>query len=415
MESPTIVPDSCRGFEFIGHSSLDGRGHSDQVMVTRGYAYVGHSKTRGVSVVDVRDPRRPALAGLLPHHANSWALHLQTHDQLLLVAEAFDFRSAMTDAEYYLRSVGGMDSQRFGQRGRDYSAGIRVYDTTDPAHPRAIGFMETEGLGIHRIWWTGGRYAYASALLDGYTDYILVVVDLADPAQPVIVGRWWLPGMWGAGGKVATHSPGRVGLHHAVIEGDVAYGCWRDGGVTLIDVKDKTAPQLIAHRRWSPPFDGGTHSALPLIERGLLIVADEAVRNAGLEQQKPIWVFDIRQPSNPVSIATFPVPCDLNYPARGGHFGPHNLHENRPGSFQSSTTVFATYQNAGLRVFDISDPFRPRETGWFVPPMPSRWMEPLRGRARALHSADVFVDRDGLAYLTDYDAGLYIVQWTGGA
>ena len=53
MESKAIVPDSCRGFEFVGHSSLDGRGHSDQVMVTRGFAYVGHSKTRGVSVVNV--------------------------------------------------------------------------------------------------------------------------------------------------------------------------------------------------------------------------------------------------------------------------------------------------------------------------------------------------------------------------
>ena len=27
--------------------------------------------------------------------------------------------------------------------------------------------MEVAGLGIHRIWWVGGRYAYASALLDG--------------------------------------------------------------------------------------------------------------------------------------------------------------------------------------------------------------------------------------------------------
>lgn len=417
MDSQTVIPDSCRGFKFVGHSDLEGRGHSDQVMVANGFAYVGHSKTRGVSVVDVRDPRKPAPVGLLPHHANSWALHLQTHDKLLLVAEAFDFRSAMSDQEYYLRAVGGMQSGRFGQRGQDYAAGMRVYDISDPASPRAIGFLEIEGLGIHRIWWVGGRFAYASALLDGYSDYILIVIDLADPARPVMVGRWWLPGMWLAGGEQAVHALGRVGLHHAVVADDVAYGCWRDGGVTLIDVKDKTAPKLIAHRSWSPPFDGGTHSALPLHDRGLLIVADEAVRNADQEQRKPIWVFDIRVPGNPVAIATCPIPGsepgDLDYVAKGGHFGPHNLHENRPGSFQSSTTIFATYQNAGLRVFDISDPFRPREAGWFVPPTPSRWMEPLRGRAKVLHSADVFVDRNGLAYLTDYDAGLYIVQWTG--
>ena len=80
------------------------RGHSDQVMVSKGHAYIGHSKTRGTSVVDVRDPRNPKVVNLLPHHAHSWALHLQTHDDLLLVAEALDFRGVMPDEEYYLKT-----------------------------------------------------------------------------------------------------------------------------------------------------------------------------------------------------------------------------------------------------------------------------------------------------------------------
>jgi hypothetical protein len=403
---------SCRRFEWVSHSDLGGRGHSDQVMVADGYAYIGHSKTRGTSVVDVRDPRAPVVTGLLPHHPGSWALHLQTAENLLLVAEAFDFRAAMTDDEYYLRSVGGFRSDRYGVRGRDFNAGMRVYDISTPGQPREIGFMEVPGLGIHRLWWTGGRYAYASALLDGFTDYTLVIIDMANPSKPQIVGHWWLPGMK-FGEETRALPPGRVGLHHAVVEGDVAYGCWRDGGVTLIDVSDKGAPQLISHRNWSPPFDGGTHSALPLPDRNLLVVADEAVRPYGVHQLKPIWVFDIRERTNPVSISTFPVPDDLDYAAIGGNFGPHNLHENRPGTFRSSTTIFATYQSAGLRVFDLSDPFRPTEKGWFVPPTPQRWMEPLRGRPKVRHSSDVLVDANGLCYLTDYDAGLYIVQWNG--
>ena len=403
---------SCRGFEWVAHTDLGGRGHSDQVMVADGFAYIGHSKTRGTSVVDVRDPRVPVVTGLLPHHAGSWAIHLQTAENLLLVAEAFDFRAAMSDEEYYLRSVGGFHSERYGARGRDFSAGMRVYDISTPGQPREIGFMEVPGLGIHRLWWTGGRYAYASALLDGFTDYTLVIIDMADPTRPQIVGQWWLPGMK-AGEQAQALPRGRVGLHHAVVEQDVAYGCWRDGGVTLIDVRDKGAPRLIAHRNWSPPFDGGTHSALPLPDRNLLVVADEAVRPYGVQQLKPIWVFDIRELTNPVSIATFPVPDDLDYAAIGGNFGPHNLHENRPGTFRSSTTVFATYQSAGLRVFDLSDPYRPQEKGWFVPPTPRRWMEPLRGRPKVRHSSDVLVDANGLCYLTDYDAGLYIVEWKG--
>ncbi len=401
---------SSQGFEWLGHSDLGGRGHSDQVMVLNGYAYIGHSKTRGTSVVDVRDPRAPIVVNLLPHHANSWAIHLQAHNNLLLVAEAYDFRAVMSDTEYYLKAVGGFQSERFGVRGRDFNAGMRVYDISQPAAPREIGYMEVPGLGLHRIWWVGDRYAYASALLDGYTDYILIVIDLNDPTKPQIVGHWAMPGMH-IGNTNAPASHSRIGLHHAVVEDDIAYGCWRDGGVTLINVKDKTRPELISHRNWSPPFDGGTHSALPLHDRGLLIVADEAVRPFGTQQAKPIWMFDIREKSNPISIGTFPVPSDLDYAAIGGNFGPHNLHENRPGSWRSSQIVFATYQSAGLRVYDIANPFQPCEIGWFVPPTPTQWKEPLRGRPKVRHSSDIFVAADGLCYLTDYDAGLYIAQW----
>ena len=84
-------------------------------------------------------------------------------------------------------------------------------------------------------------------------------------------------------------------------------------------------------------------------------------------------MFDVREPSNPVSFATFPIPREADYCAKGGNFGAHNLHENRPGAFQSSRFVFATYYNAGLRVYDIDNAFHPREVAYFVPPDPQRW------------------------------------------
>ena len=37
----------------------------------------------------------------------------------------------------------------------------------------------------------------------------------------------------------------------------------------------------------------------------------------------------------------------------------------------------------------------------------------MRGRAKMRHTADLFVAQDSLIYLTDYDGGLYIVQWKG--
>ena len=148
-------------------------------------------------------------------------------------------------------------------------------------------------------------------------------------------------------------------------------------------------------------------------DRGLVIVADEAIADNCADQVKYTWVVDVREPTNPVTISTFPTPAEEDYCARGGHFGPHNLHENRPGSFQSSELIFATYQNAGVRVFDIKNPFRPEEVAYFVPPPPERMFDTRPGRARVIQSCDVFVEREGLMYVTDYNAGLYILEYKG--
>src|SRR5436305_105753 len=129
----------------------------------------------------------------------------------------------------------------------------------------------------------------------------------------------------------------------------------------VLDVADRANPKLIVHRNWSPPFGDGTHNCLPLPDRDLLVVLDEAVLDHQEDGLKLIWVFDNRTKANPVSISTFPTPAEADYLRKGGHFGPHNIHENRPGSFVSSELIFATYQNARVRASDIRDPFRPRD------------------------------------------------------
>lgn len=158
---------------------------------------------------------------------------------------------------------------------------------------------------------------------------------------------------------------------------------------------------------------GGTHSPLPLPDRDLLIVADEGIADNAEDGIKHTWVFDIRDPANPISISTFPVPDEADYVSKGGHFGPHNLHENRPGSFVSSELIFATYQNAGVRAFDISNEFRPKEVAAWVPPAPARMRDVRPNRPQVIQTAGVFVDAERILYVTDYNAGLYILQYEG--
>ncbi|MFP1789002.1 LVIVD repeat-containing protein [Lonsdalea quercina] len=413
--APLPTPDYSRNMRLIGHSDQGGRSDGVQVMVHRGYAYIGHMVSQGVSIVDVRDPINPKTVRFLPAPPGTWNIHLQTHDDLLLVVNARDLFADANFAEekvYYTRSVAETVDTR--QQGNTWSAGLRIFDISCPDKPQEIGFLPLNGIGIHRIWYVGGRWAYVSALLEGYSDYIFLTIDLANPRKPEVAGRYWLPGMHTAGGETPDWPEGkRYALHHAIVSGDTAYASWRDGGLTLLDVSDRTKPQLISHRNWSPPFGGGTHTALPLPDRDLLVVLDEAVLDNQEDGEKLIWVFDIREPTNPVSIATFPQPNEVDYVKKGAHFGPHNLHENRPGSFISSTLIFATYQNAGVRVYDISNPYRPKETGALVPAAPERMMDRRPGRPRVIQSCDVFVDAEGMVYSTDYNAGLSIIEYRG--
>ena len=412
-------PDHARNMRLIGHSDQGGRSDGVQVMVHRGHAYVGHMFSKGFSVIDVRDPKNPRVVNYLPAPPGTWNIHLQTHDDLLLVINAKDMFAAAEFADeraYYKgqlgKVVGTADAKQ--QSSRDWIAGLAVYDISQPAQPRRIGFMPVEGCGIHRVWYSGGRWAYASALIDGFTDYIFITIDMSDPARPREAGRYWILGMNQAAGETPSWpATSRFGLHHAIIDGDTAYAAWRDAGMVVIDVAERSKPKLVTHRNWSPPFGGGTHNCLPLPDRDLLIVLDEAVLDHQEDGLKLIWVFDNRVPANPVSVATFPTPAEADYARKGGHFGPHNIHENRPGAFVSSELIFATYQNAGVRVFDIRDPYRPNEVGAWVPPAPVRMMDHRPNRARVIQSADVFVDAGGLIYSTDYNAGLLILEYEG--
>ena len=405
----------ARNMRLIGYSDQGGRPDGVQIMVNKGHAFVGHMFSQGFSVIDVRDPRNPKPVAYVPSPPNTWTLHLQAHDDLLLVVNAKDlYRDAvlMDERKYY---VGSMSDKLGLQAEQGYSAGFRVYDIKNPAAPREIGFMPVEGVGVHRIWYVGGRWAYMSAMLDGFSNFIFLIVDMADPTQPKIAGKYWLPGMNIAAGEKPDWDDKRLrySCHHGLVSGDTAYVTWRDGGVTLLDIQDRTAPKPIAHRNWCPPYGGGTHNALPLVDRDLLVVLDEAVLTDCADGLKHIWLFDIREPSNPISIATMPTPSEIDYVKKGGHFGPHNLHENRPGGFVSSELIFATYNNAGVRAFDIRDPYRPVEVGAFVPAAPTRILDHRPGIPPILHANDVYVDANGILYLTDMNAGLSIIEMTG--
>ena len=395
----------------LSYCDLGGRPDSVQIMVNRRHLYVGHMFSNGVTILDAADPRRLKPVGFFAGGDFTRTHHLQVADDLLLLANGANIvamQSYDNMRGYFENALADSITNR-----KKFRSGLSIHDISRPTEMKEIAFLEMQGFGINRLWWPGGRYAFIAAHFDGFTDHILCIVDLQDITKPEVVSRWWLPGMNREAGEKPLFPQGRrVALHHMLTAGNRGYGAWRDGGLTIHDISDPARPTLLSHINWSPPFPGGTHTALPLPDRGLAVVADEANAEQCAKGTFHTFVVDVRAPQNPVPISTLPTPKDRDFCALGT-FGPHNLHENRPGSFRSEQTIFATYNNAGVRVFDIKDAFAPKEIANWVPPLPKRLIDPRPNVALAAKSADIYVTTDGLMYVSDWNAGLNVLQYQG--
>jgi len=371
-------PGTAAGLRVLAQHDLGGYGDGMQVLREGDTLYVGHMGTSGIgtSILDVADPARPVLVTQWPAPPGTHNHKVQVADGLLLVNhEKFPYRAAA---------------------GAPFSAGLAVYRLDDPVEPEQVAFWPSGGRGVHRIVWTGGRYAHMSAIPDHFRDRIWVVVDLADPQQPVEAGRWWWPGQRDDEHPQWPDSD-RHAAHHALLDGDRAYLGYDDAGMVVLDVSDITHPRQVGHLQWA---GGSTHTCLPLPGRKLVVVTDEQVADGPHAPQRAIRVVDVSGAS-PQVMAVCPHPDGFDdLPLR---FGAHNLHENRAGSYRSERLVFATYFSAGVRVYDLADAGHPVEVAHWVPEAP-------RGQPVAQIN-DLFVDDGGLIWATDrIGGGLYVLE-----
>jgi hypothetical protein len=195
--------------------------------------------------------------------------------------------------------------------------------------------------------------------------------------------------------------------HHAIVRDGLAYTAWWDKGIVILDIADPVRPRPVGRLELGHDVSRATHTACPLPGRDVLVSTEERWDDGCTGVSPNARLVDIADPARPVVTAALPVP-DGDFCDRGGRFGPHNVHEGRPGSLRDGRTVYLTYFNAGLRVYDVTDASAPCEIAWYIP-------DPPPGRP-TIQINDVLVGPDGLVYCTDRDAGgLYILELDGTA
>jgi hypothetical protein len=303
-------------------------------------------------------------------------------------------------------------------------AGVDLFDISTPEHPKLISHFDCSGphsRGVHAVWFVDSKYLHMSAGASDFVprnpldDQFYRILDVSNPAKPVEAGRWWYPGTRegdAAPAPARLPAPFDMGFrtHNTNVfpeRPDRAYVGYIDGGALVLDIGDLGNIQVVSEWNHSPPFNGFTHTVLPLFNRGLWIVSDECVLDNGADWPKLVWVVDARNEANPVPIGTFPAPPVETFLKRGGRFGAHNLHENLPvaTSFRSDTIIIGTFFNAGVRVYDTSNPYQVQEIAYYVPGAPK--LSP----AGAIQLNDVYVDDRSIVYTVDrFTGGLYILE-----
>src|SRR5215469_12145528 len=359
----------AKNMKLLAHHPLDGFGNIGEGMALqktrekRRVLWLAHeSAPKNFTAVDVTNPKKPAVIVQtdLPHErmrSNS----LDLVGDLLVVA-------------YQTREPGMKP------------AGFEMFDVSDPSEPRSVTFFDCSGpmsRGVHHLWWVDGEYLHMAAGAADFRprnqkdDQCYRIVDVKNPTQPAEVGRWWLPGTQ---------------------EGDATPALPRhpqfDTGYRAHNTN--VYPQRL-DRAYVGYIDGGAC---------VLDISDECTKTAGQDWPKMIWIVDARREDKLVPLSTCPAPPLKQFKNKGnGRYGAHNLHENRPGHWYSEDLILGTFFNGGLRVFDVKNPFEPKEVAWFVPPAPKK------SPAKAIQINDVLVDEKRIVYTVDrVIGGLYILE-----
>ena len=373
-----------------------------------------------------------------------------------------DFQDGSTIYWVNSQRLSGAPSKRLSY------TGVAFYDLANPNIPQFLGRINmavdraangvySNAGGVHHGFFDG-RYAYLGAEESGFVAAHLVIVDAIDPANPVLVGRWWIPGQKTPEEDAIRNSTGidpqtklekgwipqsgftpitrdaTTGLlkkdysfHyisvHKIRNKEIAIISWHQAGLIILDVTNKTNPKFLSRFDYlTPDFQkndklagaqldyaacveengqgsacGNAHAAKLVDGTNIVWMADEYfVRPYG-----HLRFFDVSNLQKPKLISHLVLPetvdPSIDYPKRTAstHLG------NNYGN-----VLFLAWYGLGVKAVDFSDPAYPQLVGTYS----YSANDGEGGQA----TYDVIFDQiDNYLCVTDSDDGVRILKWTG--
>jgi len=438
------------------------------------------NELNGTSIVDVTDPKKPKYLFHLPvsDGAAGGAQMVRVCDGNTLPVH---------DSKIYmLRTYASSAHEIWDVTDPSHPVGVRTVAGKNPvigANTGAPGALA----GTHKSWWecdTGIAYIVGRRGNDTNDHWAsgnhIFIFDVSNPANPKFLRDWALDGQQ-PGGVVLPNFPNGVPTIHGPISTGPAGGTIALAGATAgrvyfaFGTGSNGVMQIVDRTKLLPPPFGtgvtcgsisstltppactdfhtaelgrlimepknGAHSSFPIgritvpdfvtdtdnddgnTTRDIVVVTSEATAHFCSEFRHLTFMTDVSTEGRPQSIATAQVPaseggfCDI-----GGRFGPHATNEEFGPPFYKKI-VFVSYFNAGIRAFDIRDPYNPVNVASFIPAITKNTdfrCGPYQGNpnvcVRVIQTNNVATDDRGYIYIVDRaNTGLHILRLEGDA
>jgi hypothetical protein len=386
---PTIHHQGDRWIAYIGH-----HGGTDAVPDPVN-PMTGKAEPNGTSIVDVTDPAHPKYLHHIPGQEGTYE---GGGAQMVRVCDGKTLPKGDRNAVYMLRTFGGEAHE--------------IWNVADPANPvlitRLAGLKDT-----HKNWWeceTGIAFLVSGAP-DWRTRRMTQIYDLSDPAHPVKIRDFGLPGQEpGATGAVPTEVHGPISAGPQGNRVYFGYGTDKGGFVQIVDrdklingPKEPTPDNLRFPEISRMPMSAfnGAHTTFPMLK---MPIAEYAKEKDGRDR-------DI------VMIVDEEILNECTEP----RFGSHSSNESMAPVYYKKM-AFIAFFNAGVRALDIRDPYHPTEVGYFIPSITAATDKrciKVDGKDRckvAIQTNNVETDERGYIYIVDRaNTGLHILELTGPA
>ncbi len=356
-----------------------------QEIELQGRGSVSNSHTSDLWVFEGIDGRDYAVTGTWA--ANGWAFFWDVTD----LANITKSDSIQVDART-VNDVKVSPNGRYAALSREGASnrrnGVVILDMADPAHPVVASTFDSNGVtgGVHNMFATDD-YLFALAAGDKY-----VIIDVRDPYEPTFVSEY-------------NHPDSRI--HDVWVHDGIAYSSEWQTGVVVVDVGNGRWGGSIENPVFvtSVPYPvGATHAAFPYAQESTgkfyLFLGDEisggrgaawagdgadnkrydSVTGEGGVQGRMsgyLHIIDFTDPENPRDVARYEVP----------EAGAHNL-------WVEEDVLYQAYYKGGLRVVDVSGElmgdlmaqgreiaiYKPQDPGGFLPNQVSVWGgQPFKG------------------------------------